>query len=117
MKTKKELKAGYRELKFKAGVYQIRNKANGKIFLDSSVNLDASFNRATMELGSGTHRNERLQADWKIFGADQFEFSILAEVQQKHGETPDLRMESKDLEKLYFEELKPFGDRGYHKIP
>ena len=61
--TKKELTAAYKLRKFKVGVFQIRNLINGKIYIDSSVNVDAAFNRRRVELNFGNHRNVMLQND------------------------------------------------------
>lgn len=49
MKTKKELTEEYKQLKFKMGLFQIRNVINGKIFVESSINLYA--------IGTGIERN------------------------------------------------------------
>ncbi|GEM_PF-5308046 len=47
--TKKELKNQYKETKFPMGVFQIKNQVNGKILIDSGLNMpfqmEASFNR------------------------------------------------------------------------
>ena len=40
MKTKKELKEEYNNIKPRIGVFQIRNTVNGKIYIEASVNLD-----------------------------------------------------------------------------
>lgn len=41
MKSKKELKSVYKEMKFPMGVFQIKNKVNGKIFIEGSLNIPA----------------------------------------------------------------------------
>jgi hypothetical protein len=68
-----------------------------------------------MELEYGNHRNAGLQSDWKTFGAESFVFEILAEIEQKEGEESDYKREIKELKEMYLEELKPFGDKGYHQ--
>lgn len=45
MKTKKEIKDSYKQLKFKVGVFQIRNIINNKIYIESSTDLVAIWNR------------------------------------------------------------------------
>lgn len=117
MKTQKELKDEYKQKKFKIGVFQIRNTVNGKIFVGSNVNLDAIWNRHQLQLNVGSHPSPGLQSDWKTYGEQAFKFEILAEVQQKEGETGDYSGEMKDLELLFLEELKPYGDKGYNKPP
>lgn len=114
-KTKKQLKNDYKQLKFKAGVFAIRNTVNNKIFIGSSVNMDAMWNRSRLQLDVGSHPNSELQADWKSLGEDKFKFEIISEIKQKDDEQQDLAKEVKDLEMLYLEELKPFGENGYNK--
>lgn len=114
MSTTKELKEEYKLRKFKVGVFQIRNTVNGKIFVGSSVNLDAIWNRIKSELKFEGHRNERLQKEWKEFGDQSFQFEILAELEQKDGEKIDYNREAKKLEEMFIEELQPFFDKGYN---
>lgn len=110
----KALKEQYSQRKFRIGVFQIRNTVNGKIFLGSSLNLEAIWNRNRMELNLGSHRNEALQEEWKVFGEDKFVFEILSEIKQKDNEQLDYNSEAKKLEEMFMEELQPFGERGYH---
>ena len=42
---KKDLKQDYKQMKFRMGVFQIRNTLNNKIFVDSSMDLVAIWNR------------------------------------------------------------------------
>jgi len=114
MKSKKELKQEYSLKQFRIGVFQIRNIVNGKIFVGSSVNLEAIWNRHKSELKLGGHRNELLQKEWKEFGEDNFKYEILSEIDEKPGENIDYAKEARKLEEMFIEELKPFGDRGYN---
>lgn len=114
MKTKKELKEEYNLLKQKAGVFRVTNMVNGKIFIDSSVNLDKIWNRHRVELNFGNHRNVDLQNDWKQFGEPNFKFEILSEIQEEEGKNINYDKEAKSLAKMFIEELQPFGDKGYN---
>jgi len=115
MKSKKELKENYKQKILKIGVFQIRNTVNEKIYLGSSVNLDAIWNRNRMELNFNGHRNELLQSEWKQYGEEAFRFEILAEIEQKDGEKTDCNYEVKKLEEMFIEELQPFGEKGYNQ--
>lgn len=115
MKSNKELKDTYKITRFKIGVFQIRNTINGKIFVDSSPNLDAIWNRHRMELNFGGHRNEVLQQEWKTFGAENFRFEILSEIVQKDNGTVDYNKEAKELASMFIEDFQPFADKGYNK--
>ncbi len=114
MKVNKKLKEEYKLKKFKIGVFQIRNTINGKIFVGSSVNLDAIWNRIKVELKFGGHRNVKLQEEWKAFGEENFKFQILSEIVQKDVEEVDYNREVKQLEDMFVEELQPFADKGYN---
>jgi len=114
MKTKKNLKEEYKLKKFKIGVYQIRNKVNNKVLIDSSVNIEAIFNRNRLQLNFGNHPNKILQNEWKQFGEEQFAFDILAEVKQSDTEEKDYVREAKQLAEMYIDELKPFEENGYN---
>lgn len=115
MKSRKELASAYKQMKFPMGVYQIRNTANGKIYVGSSVNLTAIWNRERIQLEMGSHPNTELQRDWKALGRTNFIYEILSEIDQKEGETLDYAKELKTLEALYLDELQPYGEKGYNK--
>ncbi len=115
-KSNKELKDEYKQMKFKAGVFIIKNLVSNKIFLSSSVNLDKIWNRHRLQLNLGSHPCIDLQTDWKLKGDDKFCFEIISEIKQKEEMTDkDIADEVKALEKLYLDELKPFGETGYNK--
>lgn len=114
MKTKKELREAYDLIKFKIGVFQIRNIVNGKLLIDSSVSLDKIWNRHRVELKAGSHRNTLLQKEWNEFGEDNFKYEILGEIQQTDGQDIDYAKEAKQLAKMFIDELQPFGDKGYN---
>ncbi|HYF02633.1 MAG TPA: GIY-YIG nuclease family protein [Patescibacteria group bacterium] len=117
MKTNKELKEEYKLMKFPAGVFQIRNMVNGKIFINSSVNLDKVWNSQKFQLQLGSHPNRALQAEWKEFGESVFVFEILDEVTQDGDLAINLKEEVKALEDYFLEDLKPFGEKGYNIPP
>jgi hypothetical protein len=114
MKSNKELRAEYKQMKFRIGVFQIRNAVNGKILLGSSSNLDAIWNRHQSELKAGGHRNSLLQQEWKEFGEENFRFEVLAEVTPAEGDEVEYKKELRELEALYLAELQPFAEKGYH---
>ncbi|MCG6190026.1 GIY-YIG nuclease family protein [Maribellus maritimus] len=117
MRTRKELKNIYKEMKFKIGVFQIRNMVNQKIFIGSSTDLNAIWNRIRTELRFGNYPNIELQRDWNNFGEDNFIFEILGEIKQEDDEkNPNYRKEVKELEKMFIEELQPFDDKGYNLV-
>ena len=60
-----------------AGVYEIRNLKNGRVYVGSSAKIRTRFNGHRSCLRNGIHRNKPLQADWGLFGEESFRFSIL----------------------------------------
>jgi hypothetical protein len=115
-KTRKELTREYKEQKLPMGVFQVRNTASGKIFIGSSTNLNAARNGEMFKLEMGGHMNTALQTDYKALGASTFVFEILHELKLP-DDAPDPRGELKALEAMTIEDLQPFGEKGYNKMP
>jgi hypothetical protein len=117
MKTRKELKEEYKQMKFKMGVFQIKNKINGKVYIGSSTDLKAIWYAQKLQLDIGMHQNSDLQKEWKAYGAENFVYEILEEIKQSEDKPEDDKKEIKTLEKLIIEELQPYGSKGYHSKP
>jgi hypothetical protein len=114
MKMLKEIKREYKDRKKPAGVFQVKNMANGKILLGSSLNLEGPLNSHKFMLTTGKHRNEALQKDWDTFGVSNFVFEILEVVKVKDDPGFNLSDELTLLEQIWLEKLQPFGERGYN---
>jgi hypothetical protein len=114
MKSREELKREYKERPKTAGVFQIKNTANGKVLLGSSLNLDGPLNSHKFMLEIGHHQNKALQQEWNEFGADKFVFEVLEEVKVKDTPGFNTSDELELLEQIWVEQLKPFGERGYN---
>jgi group I intron endonuclease len=114
MKSKKELKDSYKEMKFKVGVFQIRNTINNKVYIESSTDLVAIWNKHKFQLNSGLHPNKNLQNEWTVFGQENFVYEILSEIKQDETQTIDYRKEVKQLENMFIDELNPYDDKGYN---
>lgn len=97
------------------GVFLIRNNVNDKVFLGVSLNLEGIINRHRFQLKHGIHANKALQADWNKLGSSNFAFEIVDELTPSQDGTRDYRQELALLEKLWIENLRPFGDRGYNE--
>lgn len=61
----------------RSGIYQIRCKRSGKIYIGSAVNLSARWRRHRQQLAEGLHGNPHLQSAWTRYGAASFEFTVL----------------------------------------
>lgn len=117
MKSKKDIKREYKERLKPAGVFQVKNTANGKVLLGSSLNLEGPLNAHRFMLTIGRHRNKTLQQEWNEYGPDKFVFEILEVVKVKDEPNFKLSDELALLEQIWLEELQPFGERGYNTGP
>jgi hypothetical protein len=100
------------------GVYQVKNRVNGKVFLDASLNLEGALARDKTWLGLGGHLNKALQADYKLHGAEAFTFEVL-ETLTPTDDPRDYKAEAALLLEVWKETLQPYGDKGYlaAKVP
>jgi hypothetical protein len=96
------------------GIYQIRNKVNGRIYVGSAVNLEGTRNSRLFQLRMGKVVFSReLQKDLDIFGAESFEFTVLEVLDAtRAAETGDRSLAALHLH--WLEKLQPFGERGYN---
>lgn len=60
-----------------SGIYQIRNRVNGKQYIGSAVNLKDRWAVHLSELRHNAHHNSHLQRAFKKYGVESFVFSIL----------------------------------------
>lgn len=130
--TRKQLTANYQERKREMGVYEIRNNANGRVYVGGTANLDGLWNKEKFVLDMGTHLNKELQREWKQFGGQNFSFLVLETVKTgeeirydykdvftEDGRAPGdiVRQYKKQVDKLreqWLEKLQPYGEKGYH---
>ena len=108
------IKRMYKQNRPDMGVYQIRNTANGRIYVGSTTNLEGIRNSRLFQLRMGKVVFSReLQKDLKDFGAESFEFSVLDVLENAETGTNSDRA----LTALYLrwlEKLQPFCERGYN---
>ena len=90
------MKQRYKEMKPPMGAYAIRNKVNGKIFINVTNDIKSMFNRIKFQLKLGSYPVKELQNDWKEYGEEAFIFEILEE----------LKYDEKDDKKDYNDELE-----------
>ncbi|MGB7070728.1 MAG: GIY-YIG nuclease family protein [Pyrinomonadaceae bacterium] len=61
--NKKDAKLVYKLSHRPMGVFQLRNTATDKVYIDSSNNVPGKVNRIKFQLNANTHPNKSLQAD------------------------------------------------------
>ena len=114
MKTKKELKEEFKSMKFRAGIYQIINKQENRIYLQTTLDLDRGFNSDIFQLKGGMHLNKNLQNDWNKLGLESFEFKTFDELEMKDTATPkEINEELKIFLEMHLTELKKNGQLLY----
>jgi hypothetical protein len=114
MDAKKANKNAYKQMKFRVGIFQIKNTKNNKLFLQTSGDLERAFNSDNFQLKMGLHSNRELQNDWNTLGSDNFEFSILDEMQPKETSTAsEIKNDLKNLLELHRNELLENGELIY----
>src|SRR5258708_2800823 len=109
--AKLEYKLSHRPM----GVFQIRNTANDRVFVDSSVNVPGKINRHRFALNAGLHASKSLQVDWNELGENAFEFETLEPVEPRDDPHYDYAGDLEVLEGLWLEKLEPFGEKGYNE--
>lgn len=97
------------------GVFQVRNLTNEKVFVGSTLNLAAIFNRFKSQLKMDGHPNKSLQKDWNESGAENFAFEILEELPPRENPGYDYKSDLEVLEDLWLEKLEPYGEKGYNE--
>ena len=66
------------------GVYEIRNRVNGKFYIGSAANLKARWARHLSALCSGKHHNSHLQSAFDKYGEAAFAFSVLESIEPQN---------------------------------
>jgi group I intron endonuclease len=97
-----------RKPKVIAGIYAIRNKNNGKVYVGSSVNIHRRWTSHRKELNTETHTGSKLLRAWKKYGPDVFEWVILEEC------TPDRRV-LMQREQAWIDSLDSYNN-GYNSL-
>jgi len=104
MATKKELKERYKEMKTPMGVIIIRNKVNGKVFLDVTTDTRSLINRYKFQLQMGVHRIKSLQREWREYGENSFDFKVLQELEYDENNQKEDYSEELEIMKLIWSE-------------
>ncbi len=113
--NKKELKKQYKQTVLLMGVFQVKNLVNGKIFIDSGLNLQGRINSCRFQLSLGSHMNSALQEDFNQTGITNFSFEMIDYLKPKEDIQMDYTDDLKMLEEMWIEKLQPFDERGYNQ--
>ena len=84
-----------------SGIYKITNKANGKIYVGSSNDIEGRWYGHVKDLNNNKHHSKHLQRAWNKYGEASFAFEII-EILNNRG----LLIE---YEQFYLDLLEPFN--------
>jgi group I intron endonuclease len=114
---KQQLKREYKNRPKNAGIYQIRNKVNGKILVGSALNLDGIVNRYQFETKCiwRWDGNPELQREMDEYGPENFRIEILDRLEPNDDPLYNYSKDLKTLEELWLERLQPYEERGYNR--
>ncbi|MED4227906.1 GIY-YIG nuclease family protein [Neobacillus cucumis] len=115
MDRKKELKQQYKETSVEAGVFQIKNTINNKIYLGKTKNFKTLNGLKFMLETNGYTPNKELQREWNEYGKDAFTFEILEALKTSDDPYYNEKEALAALEEKWLETLQPYGERGYNK--
>lgn len=112
--TRAELRRRFKEEGRPMGVYAFRNTANGKVLVGASANLPGSRNSLRFQLTMGATATGSCRRSGTRGEAD-FTWEALHELTLEPGR--DTREELDALERLWLDELRSWGARGYNRPP
>lgn len=98
-----------------AGVYAIRNRATGRVYVSGDLDVDMALACDRAALKSKQHRNDALQDEWNWYGEDAFSFDVVARVEPRaDGKT---RGKLAQMLEAMREQLRSYGTTGYnHRV-
>jgi len=115
MMNRRELIKEYKKSIQPMGIVQVKNIRNNRVFLMASANTAGTINSIRFQLKMGAFLpSAGLAKDWKELGEENFVVEVLDELKPVDDPAYDYRDDLKELEAMWLEKLKPFGERGYH---
>jgi hypothetical protein len=77
--------AAYKERKSVAGIYILRCRATGEVWVGQSPTLDTIQNRTWFTLRLGNNPNPGLQKAWNDHGAESFAFEVVERLPEEES--------------------------------
>lgn len=65
-----------------AGVYQLKNKVTGKIYIGASTRMRKRKSEHFSSMKAGYHKNDQIQQDFNLYGIESFEWTILEQTKK-----------------------------------
>ena len=114
MINKRELIKQYKLNPPEMGIFQIKNKLNGKTFIGKAQNLPGILNSNRFQLKTGMHYNKGLQNDYNSLGEDSFSFEKIDTLPFQEDPAYDYKHDLEALEDMWLDKLQPYGENGYN---
>lgn len=83
-----------------AYIYKIENKINNKFYIGSTIDFHARKKEHITQLNEKKHHSKKLQNAWNKYGQDNFEFIIMATVDNINN--------LRDIEQKFINDMQPF---------
>jgi len=115
MERKKELKQQFKETSVEAGVFQIKNTINNKVFIGSTKNFKTLNGIQFMLATNAYTTNKELQKEWNEYGKDAFVIEILEKLKTKDEPYFNEKEALVALEENWLEKVQPYGEQGYNE--
>lgn len=74
---KRAVRQEYKSKKTPKGIFAVRCKPTGEVWIGSSNHLDSQVNQIWFELRGGLHRNKGMQAAWNAHAEASFTYEVL----------------------------------------
>ncbi len=113
--NRKELIKEYKSSLRPMGIVQVKNMRNNRVYITASANTAGTINSIRFQLKMGTFLpSPELAKDWKELGEQSFSFEVIDELKPVDEPGYDYKDDLNELETMWMEKIKPFGERGYH---
>lgn len=95
--SKKELREQYKNRVVIGGVYCIKCKDNGKIWIRPTKDIKGSKNRFEFSVSINSSPENCMLKEWRHYGAKAFSFEVLEEIKKKETQTEEEFSEDVDV--------------------
>ncbi len=106
--NRKEMKENYKTRSMVGAIVAIRNKKNGKMFIQATQDMEGSRNRFAFARTTGSGLPIKVQNIWQQEGPDNFEWVVLEELKKGEGQSEDSFAEDmRILKEMWMEKISP----------
>lgn len=95
------------------GIYKIKNKINGKVYIGQSMDIEERWEEHKHMLKTGTHHSYKLQQDYNSYGLLGFDFEIIKDITNDRFEHGKCRMMLLAYEGYYMKQYNSI-EEGYN---